>query len=157
MTLPDYGIIFPDNSSINILPAEKYAEKFILTKKESNEDLTKSTLAQLFGINKDSTFILLSEDGDVYELLDRTYNLSNYIGIIVFTKGWAAPLNPNNELDGVPSQHPERRRIALAACVTSASTGSALSFSDNPEVILDPGSATGSLAQALSNFWALNN
>jgi hypothetical protein len=36
------------------------------------------------------------------------------------------------------------------------SVGSALSFSDEKELVLDPGSATGSLASALLSFWETN-
>jgi hypothetical protein len=44
----------------------------------------------------------------------------------------------------------------LAAAVTHQSAGSALAFANNKEIIIDPGSASGSLAEALQRFWKKN-
>lgn len=157
--LPDYGISFPDTSkdTLTILLAQDYAEKFIkqqVTDSNYNYHLSAS---QLWAIKADDSFYLLSAHPDVYDLLSESYNLSQYKGIIVHTTGWAAPLPDDGIVAEAPSKHESRRRIALAACVTSSSVGSALSFADDPEIILDPGSATGSLAEALLSFWEVNS
>lgn len=157
MSLPDYGIIYPNSTAVNILRADEYAEKFILSKVDDLDENHQVSQAQLWVINKDSTFKLLAQDHDIYDLLDQTHDLSSYVGIVVFTTGWAAPLNSEGSVDVAPSKHSMRRRIALAACVTTNSFGSAISFADNKEVVLDPGSASGSLAEALSTFWLANS
>ena len=153
----------PKNNSIktpdviSLLKAEEYAEKFIKTfSLDQNYDYQLPG-AQLWGIEKDSTFSLIDEHPDVYDLLDKQlYDLSNYIGIIVHTTGWAAPLNSDGSIGDSPSQHTQRQRIVLAAAVTHQSAGSALAFANNKEIIIDPGSASGSLAEALQRFWKKN-
>lgn len=155
--LPDYGLTF-DNTQQTLLKAEVYAEKFIkdFLSLHKEYDLPKS---QLWGIKNDGQTYLISQDRDVYDLLRNSmiYDTSECIGVIVHTTGWAAPLNKEGDIDAPPSEHLERRRIALAACVTHQSVGSALYFIDTQETILDPGSATGSLAEALSTFWNKNS
>jgi hypothetical protein len=154
--MPDYGLGFSDTKTpqvLNPLKAENYAEIFLkaqVSDPNYNHDLS---AAQLWAIKKDNSFHLLSAHPDVYELLTADHDLSHYNGVIIHTTGWAAPLGENGEVEGKPSTHALRRRVALAACVYQGSVGSALSFSDDKEMILDPGSATGSLADALLRFW----
>jgi hypothetical protein len=112
--------------------------------------------SQLWAVKKDNTFHLLSAHPDVYDLLESDFDLSDYNAVIIHTTGWAAPLSQDGSVEAPPSQHSQRRRVALAACVSDASVGSALSFADDPEIVLDPGSATGSLADALLTFWEKN-
>lgn len=118
--------------------------------------------AQLYGVSvsNDATISLtiLAEEPDVYELL--TYPASNYnakfSAFAVLTSGWAAPIQEDGSMDGAPSEHPERRRVRLAV-VANADLGvaSVLRFADEPtEPVTDPGSATGSLANAVSRFVA---
>ena len=159
--MPDYGINF--NSSTSTISFEEaqesgetIAQRF-LTEQISDSNYTHELSAsQLWAVKKDGSFHLLSAHPDVYELLEDNFNLSNYIGVIIHTTGWAAPLDENGEINGAPSKHVERRRVALASCVTNNSVGSALSFADKEEMVLDPGSATGSLAEALLKFWETN-
>lgn len=155
--MPDYGISFESaDDTITILKAESYAELFL---KQQISDINYNhelSAAQLWAVKQDSTFHLLHAHPDVYEILEENFNLSSYIGVIIHTSGWAAPLDDDGEVSTAPSKHDLRRRVALAACVTDSSVGSALSFSDDKEFILDPGSATGSLAEALLQFWENN-
>jgi hypothetical protein len=159
--IPDYGISFSSSlnkksiSTLN-LSAEQHAERFILEQISDPNYNHELSASQLWAIKTDDTFHLLTAHPDVYEMLQSEFNLSSYKGVIIHTTGWAAPLGENGELEGAPSKHDLRRRVALAACVTSSSVGSALSFSDDKEIILDPGSATGSLADALLKFWENN-
>lgn len=155
---PDYG-----SSSLQLktvsstsIDAQQYAKNFLTSQIEDPNYTHELSAAQLWAIKKDSTFHLLSAHPDVYELLEQSFNLSSYIGVLIHTTGWAAPLGENGEVEGRPSEHEQARRVALASCVTSSSTGSALSFSDDEEIVLDPGSATGSLASALVSFWETN-
>ena len=158
MINPDYGVSYTAvQNTQTILKAEEYAEKF-LTQQISDPNYTHElTAAQLWAVKKDDTFHFLTAHPDVYDLLETKFDLSPYNGVIIHTTGWAAPLDENGEPEGAPSKHSLRRRVALAACVTSSSVGSALSFVDDSEMILDPGSATGSLAEALLGFWEKNS
>ncbi len=158
--MPDYGLTFDKSNEepnvIMLLKGEEYSENFIkdyISKDTTDYDLPK---AQLWGIKKDSSYYLISQNSDVYDLLEeaRIYDVSQCIGILVHTTGWAAPLNQDGEVEGAPSQHALRRRIALASCATYQSVGSAVYFLDTKETLTDPGSATGSLAEALVRLWS---
>jgi hypothetical protein len=158
-SVPNYGVDFTDNSSSLVLQklnAQDYAKKFLLSQIEDPNYSHDLSAAQLWAIKKDATFHLLSAHPDVYGLLEESFNMSSYIGVIIHTSGWAAPLSDDGDINTPPSQHDERRRVALASCVMNDSVGSALSFSDEKELVLDPGSATGSLASALLSFWETN-
>jgi hypothetical protein len=98
---------------------------------------------------------LLSEHPDVYDLLEsKKAKLAlsfDFIGVV--TTGWAAPLNENGEVEGAPSQHAERRRVRLMVIADKEGVASVLRFADTPdEVVTDPGSATGSLADAIQKL-----
>jgi hypothetical protein len=156
--MPDYGITFEAAQSLALatLDAQAYAQKFLEEQVADPNYIYDISAAQLWAIKEDNNFHLLSAHPDVYELLQHPYNLSKYVGIIIHTTGWAAPLSEDGEVEGAPSKHALRRRVALAACVTSISVASALSFSDEEDIIIDPGTATGSLADALLSFWEQN-
>lgn len=94
--------------------------------------------------------------------LDEREDLGGAIarGFIVATSGWAAPLDENGEVGGTaPSQHRERRRVALAVSVSAdGSTCSALDFQDGAGgTVIDDGTTTsGALAEALDfTAWAV--
>ena len=155
---PDYGISFedPQTALLTTLNAQDHAQKFLLSQVKDpnyNHDLS---AAQLWAIKKDSTYHLLSAHPDVYDLLEQSFDVTNYLAVIIHTTGWAAPISDDGKIDGPASKHAERRRVALASCVMNNSVASALSFSDEKELVLDPGSATGSLVNALSEFWQNN-
>ena len=156
--MPDYGISFSNtnNDVIIDLSAQDHAQKFLLSQVKDPNYNHNLTAAQLWAIKKDSTYHLLSAHPDVYDLLEQSFDATHYNGIIIHTTGWAAPISDDGTVDGFPSKHAQRRRIGLAACVMNDSVGSALSFSDEEELVLDPGSATGSLANALSECWHNN-
>jgi hypothetical protein len=72
----------------------------------------------------------------------------------IVTTGWAAPLDEDGNVNGAPSQHAQRRRVRLTVLVANSGVASVLRFADEPEeVVTDPGSATGSLAEAINRFW----
>ena len=155
--LPDYGISFPSNQDPTVvIQADKLAEQFIKQQVADPTYTHELVASQLWAVKKDNTFHLLSAHPDVYDLLESDFDLSDYNAVIIHTTGWAAPLSQDGSVEAPPSQHSQRRRVALAACVSDASVGSALSFADDPEIVLDPGSATGSLADALLTFWEKN-
>ena len=98
---------------------------------------------------------LLSEHPDVYDLLEsKKAKLAlafDFIGVV--TVGWAAPLNDNGEVEGKPSEHAQRRRVRLMVIADKEGVASVLRFADEPdEVVTDPGSATGSLADAIQKL-----
>ena len=92
--------------------------------------------------------------GDVYELLEgdnvsQVLETHNFVGLV--TTGWASPLNDEKEIWSVPpSKHPERRRVRLVIVADKGNVCAVIRFSDgDDEVIVDEGSATGSLNDAL--------
>jgi hypothetical protein len=98
----------------------------------------------------------VSSHADVYELIDEAiaetpFSVRSSDILAVVTSGWAAPLNANGDVDGRPSEHAQRRRVRLMACVrrSDLSVTSVLRFGDSDEVVIDEGNATGSLAEAL--------
>jgi hypothetical protein len=98
----------------------------------------------------------VASHADVYELIDEViaetpFSVRSSDVLAVLTSGWAAPLNANGEVEGAPSQHAQRRRVRLMACVRRSDLRmvSVLRFGDNDETVVDEGEATGSLADAL--------
>lgn len=157
MPMPDYGIKYESSSdTITVFQGEVYAELFLAEQVADPNYSHELSAAQLWAIKKDGNYHLLYAHPDVYEMLEQDFDLSTYIGVIIHTSGWAAPLDNDGSISSAPSEHKERRRVALAACVTDTSVGSALSFPDQEKLTIDPGSATGSLAEALLKFWENN-
>jgi hypothetical protein len=107
------------------------------------------TNAVLYGVTEDGSNFELGRAPDVYDLLDGEYPSAGVVGLAVHTTGWAAPLNSDGEVEGAPSKHPERRRVALVAVMTAEGMGSALSFADDPDEIITDSSGTGQLSDAL--------
>lgn len=118
--------------------------------------------ARLYGINvsqstqHEVTLCFLAQHADVYELLDAPASAiaRMFDGAAIVTTGWAAPLGPNGTVEGMPSEHALRRRVRLVVSVADNGVASVLRFADEPnDVVTDPGSATGSLAEAINRFW----
>lgn len=92
---------------------------------------------------------------DIYDLLDKPASERNlsFTTFALVTTGWAAPLNADGEVDGAPSEHPGRRRVRLIITANLDGVASVLRFEDDSEdIVVDPGSATGALADALTRF-----
>ena len=118
--------------------------------------------ARLYGITcadrnlGSETSCFLAQHPDVYALLESpTSSLARmFDAAAVVTTGWAAPLGPDGHVEGAPSEHRDRRRVRLTVVVANHGTASVLRFADSPdEPISDPGSASGSLAEAIHQFW----
>lgn len=115
--------------------------------------------AEAFAITSDG-IIKAGSHPDIYDLLTDIELPKGSTGILIHTTGWAAPLTENGEVEGAPSQHPLRRRVALVTCAMDDAdgkivSGSTIGFADDPtDLVSDPGSATGSLANALVLAWA---
>lgn len=118
--------------------------------------------ARLYGVNcadrpvNSPNLCFLAQHPDVYELLDAPSSAlaRMFDAAAIVTTGWAAPLGPDGSVDGAPSEHAQRRRVRLAVVVADNGVASVLRFADEPDdVITDPGSATGSLADAITRFW----
>lgn len=118
--------------------------------------------ARLYGINcadrtaASTTLCFLSSHPDVYALLDSPSSAlaRMFDAAAIVTTGWAAPLASDGTLEGAPSEHSARRRVRLVVTVADQGVASVLRFADAPdEVVTDPGSATGSLADAITRFW----
>ena len=110
--------------------------------------------ARIFYIDDRGRLIILTHDPDVYNgLRDVLFtHLPPVTAIGIETCGWAAPLDPDGNPDGAPSEHPARRRVRLVTLINEQlESTSAMTFQDNPdEVAVDLGEGTGSLAEALT-------
>lgn len=100
----------------------------------------------------------LAEHGDVYELLEAPSSALGkmFDAAAVVTTGWAAPLGRDGEPEGPPSEHALRRRVRLVVVVADSGAASVLRFEDaqaDDEVVVDAGSASGALANAIDAFW----
>lgn len=98
----------------------------------------------------------IAEHPDVYRLLSLPSSAlaRMFQAAALVTTGWAAPLSPDGDVDGPPSEHALRRRVRLVVIVCDEGVASVVRFADDPdETITDPGSATGALAEAISQFW----
>lgn len=123
------------------------------------------TTAKAYGLTYVDNQLVAKKIGDsedIYMLLDDLNNdkilaNTNFDYFAVITHGWAAPLNSDGEIEGAPSQHPEKRRVRLIVNVdlkNNNTVGSTLQFSDDPDnLIFDHGNATGSLADAVANLF----
>ena len=120
---------------------------------DNHSDCFEKTRAELYGVTEQEQFVKIAWALDIYDLLDNSYNFENFVGISVHTTGWASPLNEDGDVDCAPSDHPERRRVSLITMITDEGRGSALAFADEEEVITDPGTASGSLADAIAECW----
>ena len=118
--------------------------------------------ARLYGVNvagrsaDDPNMCFLAQHPDVYELLDSPSSAlaRMFDAAAIVTTGWAAPLSADGSVDGAPSAHALRRRVRLVVVVADNGVASVLRFADDPdEIVTDPGSATGSLAEAINRFW----
>lgn len=93
------------------------------------------------------------ENADIYALLEDsnthlTAMTADYIALV--TTGWAAPVAEDDDGDTPPSRHPERRRVRLMVIANGDEMGSVLRFEDDPtEAVVDSGSASGALADAV--------
>lgn len=118
--------------------------------------------ARLYGVNvalagaQQPNLCLIAQHPDVYDLLDApSSSLARmFDAAAIVTTGWAAPLAQDGAVQGPPSLHAMRRRVRLTVAVADNGVASVLRFGDDPDnVITDPGSATGSLAEAITRFW----
>jgi hypothetical protein len=108
--------------------------------------------ARLYGVNcasrptTEPNLCSLAQHPDVYELLDSPSSAlaRMFDAAAIVTTGWAAPLGPDGTVDGA----------RLVVVVADHGVASVLRFADDPDdVVTDPGSATGSLADAITRFW----
>lgn len=118
--------------------------------------------ARLYGINcadrdlAEVNVCFLAQHPDVYQLLDAPGSAlaRMFDAAAIVTTGWAAPLGPDGNVEGAPSEHAMRRRVRLVVTVANHGTASVLRFADRPDdIVSDPGSASGSLAEAIDQFW----
>jgi hypothetical protein len=125
-----------------------------------DQDSQPDSMAQLFTVrpseNEGVVVELVSSHPDVYELIDEViaetpFSVRSSDILAILTSGWAAPLNANGEVEGMPSEHPQRRRVRLMACVRRSDLKmvSIVRFTETDETQMDEGSATGALADAM--------
>jgi hypothetical protein len=120
---------------------------------DNQDDCFGKKHAELYGVTKQEQFVRIASAEDLYQLLEASYNCENYIGLSIHATGWVAPLNEDGEVDVRPSEHPERRRVAVITLATAQGLGSALAFPDETEIVTDEGQAEGALAEALLSCW----
>lgn len=101
----------------------------------------------------------LGGHSDVYDLLDD-YSASNKkrnldtmpSAFALLTTGWASPLNEVGDVEGRPSEHPLRRRVALfMVSAVNGRQASRIVFADDVANPVDDieGGASGSLSEAV--------
>lgn len=138
--------------------AELFVHDFLGAFTNTQESLQMSSAHLLIVRATDDGVIVepVSSNPDVYDLIEEVIaetpfpvRASDILAVV--TSGWASPLNENGEVDCPPSQHAERRRVRLMACVRRSDLRmvSVVRFGDNNEIAIDEGDATGSLADAL--------
>lgn len=97
---------------------------------------------------------------DVYDMLQsygamRSLYAVETTAVVITTSGWAAPLGKNGEVEGRPSEHPQRFRCAVRMCLELDNGGLMsrvhLFKEDTEEVADDYGNASGALADALTS------
>ena len=119
-----------------------------------------SSKALMYGVvfdeNDQITFNKISENGDVYEMLNPfnvVWKMKGYDFFTIVTCGWAAPIKDDISEDEqvAPSLHPEKRRVMLTVnATTDSKIGSIITFQDDPDnQVFDYGDARGSLAEAV--------
>jgi len=107
--------------------------------------------AVLYGVDTNGETVELGRNPDIYELLEQDWKNDNHlVGIAIHTTGWAAPL-VNGEVDGKPSAHPDRVRVALVATVTTLGFCSAIAFADGRETVFEENAPEGSLWEAMND------
>jgi len=97
---------------------------------------------------------------DVYDLLDsnEAREVAQQGDIAVVTGGWAAPISADDDFDGPPSEHPDKRRVRLVVCASRNNICAAMRFGDDVDnVITDDGKARGSLNDAVLELMASAN
>ena len=131
---------FPADESSNT--AGLWSELWAYTLEEIGSGLTGTKCAKV------------ASAGDAYQLLDDTEMPADVYAVALVTWGWAAPINPTTgHPDGVPSEHPERRRVRLICTQDDTGRGfSRLHFVDTGENVEDNGEARGPIADALADL-----
>ena len=111
--------------------------------------------AILYGVDMNGGTVELGRHRDIYDLLDMDWSENakrdNLVGIAIHTTGWAAPLNADGGVDGAPSQHPDRVRVALVATISTVfGTCSGIAFADGRETQYEDNAPEGSLWEAMN-------
>ena len=136
-----------------------YAIKLEQTLFEKQEKPFISKTAKIY-LDEFDKLKLIHEDSDIYDLLESDEVAKQLeqsdLAVLVVTTGWASPRSKekDDEDDVRPSEHPERRRVRLSIYANRlGEVASIIRFEDDPsEIVTDEGSATGSLADAISQL-----
>lgn len=111
--------------------------------------------AVLYGVDGNGGTVELGRYPDIYDLLDKDYSAQaerdRLVGIAIHTTGWAAPLNADGEVEGAPSAHPNRVRVALVATLTMFGYCSGIAFADGRETVFEETAPEGSLWEAMND------
>ena len=135
-----------------------YATKLEQTLFEKQEKPFTSKTAKIY-LDEFDILKLISENTDIYDLLESeevaTQLDNSDLAVLVVTTGWASPRTKDTDDDEVrPSEHPQRRRVRLSIYANRlGEVASIIRFEDDPnKIVTDEGSATGSLADAISQL-----
>lgn len=126
--------------------------KQITEKIVREQDFSEARLpeAGLYGVLETGDTFKIGSGFDVYYLLSHHIFKSplKIKGLAISTSGWAAPLKNDGSVEGLPSEHAERRRVLLVALVTAQEIMSAIRFANDDEITFDT-EGQGALAEAL--------
>lgn len=135
---------------------EKIARKLV---KEADTDARAAVVLAISSTEprKRRTTTELLRAGDVYEALrNAPRKITNDAqAVAVITCGWASPVSDDDQHpDTPPSLHPKRQRVALVIThhLDTRETVSAIRFANKRAVIVDYGTAAGSLAEAVAKL-----
>jgi hypothetical protein len=112
--------------------------------------------AGVFAMFDGGSIKTISLNADIYQALDSAVIPPSAIAVGVETVGWAAPLNPDNEIGDVPpSEHPDRVRVHMVYVINDEGKASIREITrpDGVEIVEDYGNASGSLALAVEQMW----
>ena len=112
---------------------------------------TEMPAASLYSVDFEGVTTLVDQNESIYDLLETAEYKGdpNFLGLAIVTCGWAAPLNANGEPNGAPSEHPFRRRVALAVFRSRTAGFSSVRFADDEEVHNEDANFTGTLWNAI--------
>lgn len=138
---------------------EKVAD--IYQEKMAGYELGQACVSLIFADENDTNNIIVDDivkSPDIYDAFEQIIAQEMcatqfLIGMSVDTSGWAAPLNDAGEVEGAPSEHPQRQRVRLNMVITNDGVASVISFQESGERTYDEGSAHGSLSDAFQEAW----
>ena len=95
---------------------------------------------------------LIAEGIDPYAVLELTSRPKEIDAVALVVTGWASPHNGDDSVR--PSQHPERIRVRIVACMGIDGFSTVMRRADIPDEVEDMGGGgTGAMRDAMEAWW----